>query len=86
MNRLKKAGEAVRINDRKKLCAIAAVFAIFIESFIDMDLMWADYTPVLFFLFVTLYRKIECEAEGSDTSDPGAVFTGREAGSLNGTS
>ncbi|MBQ9359639.1 MAG: hypothetical protein IJT96_01215 [Lachnospiraceae bacterium] len=38
------------------LIAGAAVFAIFFESFIDMDLMWADYTPVLLFLLVTLYR------------------------------
>ncbi|MBO5552268.1 MAG: O-antigen ligase family protein [Lachnospiraceae bacterium] len=33
----------------------AAVFAIFFESFIDMDLMWADYTPVLLFLMITVY-------------------------------
>ena len=37
------------------LIAGSAVFAIFFESFIDMDLMWADYTPVLLFLLITLY-------------------------------
>ena len=37
------------------LIAGSAVFAIFFESFIDMDLMWADYTPVLFFLLLTIY-------------------------------
>ncbi|MBQ9605650.1 MAG: hypothetical protein IJV16_00535 [Lachnospiraceae bacterium] len=37
------------------LIAGSAMFAIFFESFIDMDLMWADYTPVLLFLLLTLY-------------------------------
>lgn len=41
------------------LIAGAAIFAIFFESFIDMDLMWADYTPILLFLFLTLYRRRE---------------------------
>ena len=36
--------------------AASAVFAIFFESFIDMDLMWADYTPVLLFLLYTVYH------------------------------
>lgn len=43
--------------DPYSLIAGSAVFAIFFESFIDMDLMWADYTPVLFFLLLTLYRE-----------------------------
>ncbi len=42
--------------DPYSLIAGSAVFAIFFESFIDMDLMWADYTPVLLFLLITLYR------------------------------
>ncbi len=41
---------------REKLCAISALFAIFIESFIDMDLMWADYSPLILFLMLTLYE------------------------------
>ena len=47
--------------------AASAVFAIFFESFIDMDLMWADYAPVLVFLLVTIYSGasvIEEEANG----------------------
>ena len=47
--------------------AASAVFAIFFESFIDMDLMWADYAPVLIFLLVTVYSgasAIEEEADG----------------------
>lgn len=47
--------------------AASAVFAIFFESFIDMDLMWADYAPVLVFLLVTIYSgasAIEEEANG----------------------
>ena len=42
-------------NAEKILCA-AAVFAIFIESFIDMDLMWADYSPVLLFLLYEIFH------------------------------
>ncbi len=38
-----------------KICAASAVFAIFIESFIDMDLMWADYSPLLLFLLAEVH-------------------------------
>ena len=55
INRLKMAGEALDITDKRKMTAIAAVFAIFIESFIDMDLMWADYSPLLLFLLLTVF-------------------------------
>ena len=46
--------------------AASAVFAIFFESFIDMDLMWADYAPVLIFLLVTVYSGASAieEADG----------------------
>ncbi len=54
IRRLFKAGDALKGN-REKLICISAVFAIFIESFIDMDLMWADYSPVLFMLLYRLY-------------------------------
>ncbi len=59
INRLKKAGDAVDIENKRKMAAIAAVFAIFIESFIDMDLMWADYSPLLLFLFLTIFDEKE---------------------------
>ncbi len=36
--------------------AASAVFAVFFESFIDMDLMWADYSPVILFLFLEVFR------------------------------
>ncbi len=36
-------------------CAASALFALFIESFIDMDLMWADYSPVLLLLLLELF-------------------------------
>ena len=42
-----------------KISAASAVFAIFIESFIDMDLMWADYSPLLLFLLAEIHRKKE---------------------------
>ena len=44
--------------DRTKvisICAVSAIFAICIESFIDMDLMWANYSPVLLFLLVEAF-------------------------------
>ncbi len=41
--------------DKIRICAAAAIFAIFIESFIDMDLMWADYSPLLIFLTTTAF-------------------------------
>ena len=40
-----------------KICAASAVFAIFIESFIDMDLMWADYSPLLLFLLAEVHSR-----------------------------
>ncbi len=49
------AGKNIAAGNRKKLCAMSALFAIFIESFIDMDLMWADYSPVLLFLLLTIF-------------------------------
>ena len=58
------------------LIAGSAIFAIFFESFIDMDLMWADYAPILFFLLITLYRDEEWEiAKKGSTSvaDAGEV-------------
>lgn len=45
-----------------KLCAASAVFAIFIESFIDMDLMWADYSPLLLFLLAEVHRRNKVKA------------------------
>ena len=49
----------------------AAVFAIFFESFIDMDLMWADYSPILFFLFITVYRGAD-EGRSSESVKAGS--------------
>ncbi len=59
-NRLFKIGNAPGMNTGKKLVALSAVFAIFIESFIDMDLMWPDYSPLLLFLLMTVF------GEGND--------------------
>lgn len=47
---IKAEGENLRV----KRLALAGIFAIFLESFIDMDLMWANYTPVLLFLLLKL--------------------------------
>ena len=60
------------------LIAGAAVFAIFFESFIDMDLMWADYTPVLLFLMITLYGGADRVLASQDEED------GREGGNAAG--
>lgn len=51
------------------LIAGSAIFAIFFESFIDMDLMWADYAPILLFLFLTLYRKDLTAPDAKEISD-----------------
>ena len=53
-------GRLVKMRDNinksaSTLIASAAIFAIFFESFIDMDLMWADYSPVLLFLFAEVF-------------------------------
>lgn len=53
---LKEAGGHIRRN-RSALIAGAAIFAIFFESFIDMDLMWADYSPVIFLLFLEVFHE-----------------------------
>ena len=60
-DRLSKALALPDIDSPKKHCAIAAVFAIFLESFIDMDLMWADYSPLLLLLFLELFHKKEAQ-------------------------
>lgn len=41
--------------DRMRICAASGLFAIFLESFIDMDLMWANYSPVLLFLLLVIF-------------------------------
>lgn len=38
-----------------KILAASGLFAMFIESFIDMDLMWADYSPVVLFLLLIIF-------------------------------
>ncbi|MCR5651529.1 MAG: hypothetical protein K6F86_10145 [Lachnospiraceae bacterium] len=53
---LKKAGPRIR-EDQSTLIASAAVFAVFFESFIDMDLMWADYSPVILLLFLEVFHE-----------------------------
>ena len=56
--RLFEAGKLIREGaGTEKILCMAAVFAIFIESFIDMDLMWADYSPVLLFLLYEIFRQ-----------------------------
>ncbi len=55
VKRLYEAGKYVDHGISSRI-ALAAVFAIFFESFIDMDLMWADYSPVLLFLFLEAFR------------------------------
>lgn len=45
-------GESLRLS----VLAAGGIFAIALESFIDMDLMWADYSPVLLFLLMVVFR------------------------------
>ena len=41
--------------DSLRICAASGLFAIFLESFIDMDLMWANYSPVVLFLLLVIF-------------------------------
>lgn len=43
------------ISSRLRVCAASGLFAIFLESFIDMDLMWANYSPILLFLLLVIF-------------------------------
>lgn len=54
ISRLLEAGRYIG-KSRNARIAGAALFAIFIESFIDMDLMWADYSPIILFLFLEVF-------------------------------
>ena len=54
IRRLIEAGRNISY-DKASHIAAAALFAIFIESFIDMDLMWADYSPIILFLFLEVF-------------------------------
>ncbi len=44
------------IPDRAAFCALTAVFAVCIESFFDVDLIWTNYSLNLFFLLIVMYR------------------------------
>ena len=68
------------------MIAGSAIFAIFFESFIDMDLMWADYTPVLFFLLLTLYGGADAASQeiGADEKFPEMIPDLKEAAGLSG--
>ena len=58
IGRLHKMGSLIR-RDSSSMIASAAVFAVFFESFIDMDLMWADYSPIILFLFLEVFKGAE---------------------------
>jgi hypothetical protein len=51
-------GSLVKRNS-SSMIASAAIFAVFFESFIDMDLMWADYSPIILFLFLEVFKGAE---------------------------
>lgn len=53
------AGGKSLIKNRYGRLAGSALFAIFLESFIDMDLMWANYSPVLIFLLAIIFAERE---------------------------
>ncbi len=36
------------------ICALSAVLAVFLESFFDVDLIWADYAPNMLFLLAVI--------------------------------
>lgn len=51
--RLALFGKNIRKNTYA-LCALCAIFAVFFESFFDIDLIWADYAPNLMFLLIII--------------------------------
>ncbi len=61
--RLFGAGEEIAAHPEKRWAA-AALFALFMESFIDMDLMWADYSPLLLLLLLEIFRRDTGQAYG----------------------
>ena len=62
IRRLTESGKYISgVNSKYARIAGAAIFAIFIESFIDMDLMWADYSPIIFFLFLEIFYEKHAE-------------------------
>ena len=52
-----KEGQQFNSRSKRQILVLSAIFAIFIESFIDMDLMWADYSPLLLFLFYIAFQE-----------------------------
>lgn len=44
--------------------AISAIFAMFFESFIDMDIMWSNYSPVLLFLLLCIFASQKKDEKG----------------------
>ncbi len=40
----------------EKTAAVSGIYAMAIESFIDMDFMWAPYVPVVLFLLLVIFR------------------------------
>ena len=44
---------------RVSRCALTAVFAVCIESFFDVDLIWANYTLNVFFLLLIMNSRID---------------------------
>ncbi len=62
--RLREIRDALQNASTEKLCAASALFAIFIESFIDMDLMWADYSPLLLFLLCVIFAGHSVKGNG----------------------
>ncbi|NLG03249.1 MAG: hypothetical protein GX567_05415 [Clostridia bacterium] len=53
IRRLKKFREHA-FKSELAVCALCAVFAVFFESYFDIDLIWADYAPNLLFLLAVL--------------------------------
>ena len=47
---------------RTAVCALAAVFAVCIESFFDVDLIWTNYSLNMFFLLFVMNTGYEKEA------------------------
>ncbi len=56
------------VSRKAALCAMTAVFAVFIESFFDVDLIWTNYTVNLLFLLLVMNSQKKREV-GEDATE-----------------
>ena len=56
LNKMFKMPDRLKDGAPEKIVAVSGIFAMAIESFIDMDFMWAPYVPVVLFLALVVFK------------------------------